>query len=326
MTAVTVLAGGVGGARFVRGLRDELSGTDSTITVVANTGDDLWLAGLRVCPDLDSLMYTLGGANDEVRGWGRQGESERVSAELEAYGVGWPWFTLGDLDIGTHIARSAMLRDGESLTAATARLASRWDLGVTLLPVTDHEVETHVRITDPDDGRIRDIHFEEWWVRYRAGVTAQRFIQRGVERAVATEETLAAISDADVVLLAPSNPVVSIGTILGIPGVRTALLGTRAPVVGISPIIGGSAVRGMANACLTTIGVEVSAAAVGAHYGARSAGGVLDGWLVDTTDEGSATVLQGSGIAVDGAPLWMTDPNATAALARAALGLAARLP
>ena len=163
-------------------------------------------------------------------------------------------------------------------------------------------------------------------MRYRAGVIAQRFVQRGVETAVATDETLAAISDADVVLLAPSNPVVSIGTILGIPGVRTALLGTRAPVVGISPIIGGSAVRGMANACLTTIGVEVSAAAVAAHYGAtirwRGARRLA---RRHRRSRLSPLVLHASGITVEAAPLWMTDPNATAAMARAALGLAARL-
>ncbi|MEY2849779.1 MAG: hypothetical protein RI885_2446 [Actinomycetota bacterium] len=330
MTRVTVLAGGVGGARFLRGLRAlagsdradldraDSDGADLDITVVANTGDDLWLAGLRVCPDLDSIMYTLGGANDEQRGWGRVGETERVSAELTAYGVGWPWFTLGDLDLGTHIARSSMLRDGLTLTEATARLSARWNLGVTLLPATDDEVETHV---DTSEGVI---HFEEWWVRHRAALPARRFIQRGVEGSRATGAATSAILDADVVLLAPSNPVVSIGTILGLPGIRGALAATTATVVGVSPIIGGSAVRGMAGACLTAIGVDTTAAAVALHYGPRRTGGVLDGWLVDETDAAALTEIEAAGIRAAAAPLWMHDVPATSAIASAALELAGR--
>src|SRR5919202_1547549 len=127
---IVVLAGGVGGARFVRGLRAARRSDPADITVIANTGDDLWLAGLRVAPDLDSLMYALAGVNDEGRGWGRAGESERVSAELAAYGVGWPLFTLGDLDLGTHIARTALLREGLPLSAVVERLTARWPLGV----------------------------------------------------------------------------------------------------------------------------------------------------------------------------------------------------
>ena len=273
-----------------------------------NTGDDMWLAGLRITPDLDSVMYTLAGANDEVRGWGRIGESERVSAELHEYGVGWPWFTLGDLDLGTHIARSSFLRDGLTLSEATARITARWDLGATLIPVTDDEVETHVRVEGDE------IHFQEWWTRHRATLPALDFVQRGVSSATATDESLAAIADADVVLVAPSNPVVSIGTILGIPGIRAALSATNAPVVGVSPIIGGAVVRGMADACLTAIGVATSAEAVAAHYGARAAGGLLDAWLIDDTDDASV-----DGIAVHKAPLWMRDLDTSAQLAADAL-------
>ncbi len=312
---ITVLAGGVGGARFVRGLRT-LPNTD--ITVVANTGDDLWLAGLKVCPDLDSIMYSLSGMNDEHRGWGRADESERVSAELTAYGIGWPWFTLGDLDLGTHIARSSLLRDGATLTEATARLTSRFDLGVRLLPVTDDEVPTNVEIVDPATGEVTLIHFEEWWVKHRAAIDARRFVQVGVERSRATDAALAAIGSADVVMFAPSNPVVSIGTILGIPGIVDALVETQAPVVGVSPIIGGSAVRGMADACLHAIGVATSAGAVALHYGSRN---LLDGWLVDEVDEGSLDQLEDAGIRGAAVPLWMTDDIATAHIARAALAL-----
>ena len=205
---------------------------------MANTGDDLWLAGLRVTPDLDSLMYALAGVNDDERGWGRAGETERVSAELTAYGVGWPWFTLGDLDLGTHIARSALLREGLPLSAVVERLTARWPLGVRLLPATDAEVETHVVTAEGE------LHFEEWWVRTRAALPALGFVQRGVEGATAAPGVREAILAADVVLLAPSNPVVSIGTVLGIPGIREALRDTRRPVVGLSPVIGGSVVRG----------------------------------------------------------------------------------
>ncbi|MCU1638558.1 MAG: 2-phospho-L-lactate transferase [Microbacteriaceae bacterium] len=323
MSRVTVLAGGVGGARFVRGLAHHLPGAE--ISVIANTGDDLWLAGLRVCPDLDSIMYTLGAANDEQRGWGRVGESERVSAELTAYGVGWPWFTLGDLDLGTHIARSALLRDGLTLTETTARLAARWNIGVRLLPVTDDEVETHVEIVDPETGAVRVIHFEEWWVRHRASVPARRFLHRGVDSATATEEALDALRTADIVLFAPSNPVVSIGTITAIPGITEAVRAASGPVIGIAPIIAGQAVRGMADACLRAIGVDTTASAVGRHYGAREAGGLLDGWLVDETDAASVAELEEAGIRTEAVPLWMTDVQASAAIAAAAVALAERL-
>jgi LPPG:FO 2-phospho-L-lactate transferase len=329
---ITVLAGGVGGARFLRGLRTQLrkaypngdGGSTAEITAVVNTGDDMWLTGLRVCPDLDSIMYTLGGANDDERGWGRKGESERVSAELTAYGIGWPWFTLGDLDLGTHIARSSFLRDGLTLTEATARLAERWNLGIRLLPMSDQSVETHVEIEL--DGRRRIVHFEEWWVKHRATVPAKRFIQVGVDAATPTPEVRHAIAHADFVLLAPSNPVVSIGTILGVPGMRAALREAKAPIVGVSPIISGAAVRGMADACLTAIGVETTAAAVAKHYGSRrrSTTGLLDAWLVDETDAASVPVLEAAGIRTRAVPLWMRDPDTSAQLAADAL--AAALP
>ena len=295
---VTVLAGGVGGSRFLRGVRAALraDAPDARITAVVNTGDDMWLAGLRITPDLDTITYALAGVNDEQRGWGRIGETERVAGELAAFGVGWPWFTLGDLDLGTHIARTAFLRDGLRLSEAMRRISARWPLGVELLPATDDEVETQV-VTD--DG---ELHFEEWWTRLHAGPAARAFVQRGVEDAIPAPGVLDAIAGADVVLLAPSNPVVSIGTILGIPGIRDAVAGTRAPVVGVSPIIGGAVVRGMADACLTAIGVATDAAAVARHYGARRvdgtpSGGLLDGWLVDEADADAVPALAADGIA-----------------------------
>ncbi|PZE75041.1 MULTISPECIES: 2-phospho-L-lactate transferase [unclassified Curtobacterium] len=318
--SVTVLAGGVGGGRFARGVRHLARQQDLDVTVVVNTGDDLWLTGLRVCPDLDSVMYALADANDTERGWGRAGESERVSAELTAYGVGWPWFTLGDLDLGTHIARTAMLRDGDDLTRATARLAARWALDVTLLPVTDDEVPTLVDVDRPDGTRDR-IHFEEWWVRHRAAIPTHGFVQQGVERASVSAAAAAAIRGADVVLLAPSNPVVSIGTMLGVPGVREALAAARGPVVGVAPVIGGRPVRGMADVCCAVAGVEATAAGIARHYGARRDGGLLDAWLVDEVDADAAAELQRDGLPARAVPLWMTDDDATADMTRAALAL-----
>jgi LPPG:FO 2-phospho-L-lactate transferase len=325
---VTVLSGGVGGARFTRGLlallRDRLpdgaGGTTAQVTVVANTGDDLWLHGVRVCPDLDTLMYTLGGAVHEGQGWGRREESTRTATDLAAYGLGWEWFTLGDLDLATHLARTSLLRAGEPLSRVTARLAERWRPGVRLLPMSDDEVETHV-VTD--DGTI---HFEEWWVRHRAAVPARGFVQVGVEHATPAPGVLEALTEADVVLLPPSNPVVSVGTILGVPGVRDALRTSAAPVVGVSPVVGGAPVRGMADACLAAIGVATQAGAVARHLGLRADGGVLDAWLVDDADAHSVPALVAEGWRAAAAPTLMTDVPATARIADAALALVDRAP
>ncbi|WP_461186636.1 2-phospho-L-lactate transferase [Arthrobacter sp. Z4-13] len=327
---VTVLAGGVGGARFLRGLRhhlrqvmpDGMGGTTAEITAVINTGDDMWLTGLRVCPDLDSVMYALAGVNDESRGWGRDGETERVSAELAAYGVGWPWFTLGDLDLGTHITRSHLLRAGLPLSQVTRRLASRWDIGMELLPMSDEEVETHVALDGPTTGVPEIVHFEEWWVRHRAQRPAREFLQAGLSEAAPAPGVLAAISGADAVILAPSNPVVSIGTILNVPGIREAIQATPAPVLGISPIISGAAVRGMADACLAAIGVRTGADAVALHYGARSAGGILDAWLIDSADAELSDLIAGAGVRPVVVPLWMNDVQTSADLSATALGAA----
>lgn len=312
---VTVLGGGVGGGKFMLGMRRALEGTASRLRAVVNTGDDMWLAGLRITPDLDSIMYALAGVNDTERGWGRTGESERVSAELQAWGVGWPWFTLGDLDLGAHISRTSWLREGVPLTEVVRRLTARWPIGAELIPATDDEVETHVVLADGTE-----MHFQEWWTRHRAKLPARAFVQRGLDAAAASTAALEAIAEADVIVLAPSNPVVSIGTIVALPGMRDALLAAEAPIVGVSPIIGGAVVRGMADECLTAIGVETSAEAVGRHYGARSAGGLLDGWLVDEVDAGAEI----PGVQVHAVPLWMRDEELSSRIARQALELAGR--
>jgi LPPG:FO 2-phospho-L-lactate transferase len=321
---LTALAGGIGGARFLRGLLHHLRAApdaerrSATVTVVGNTADDITLHGLRVCPDLDTVMYTLGGGAEESQGWGRRHETFTVAEELAAYGAEPRWFALGDRDMATHVLRTQMLGLGYTLSEVTAALCERWRPGVTLLPMSDDPVETHVVIADAGaEGGQRAVHFQEWWVRLHASVEAQRIVAVGAEQARPAPGVLEALRDADVVLLPPSNPVVSIGTILAVPGVRDALRGTRAPVVGVSPVIGGAPVRGMADACLRTLGLPATAAAVGGLYA-----DLLDGWLVDTADASLTALPGGARARVLARPLLMTDVDAAAAIAGAALDLA----
>jgi LPPG:FO 2-phospho-L-lactate transferase len=310
---ITVLAGGVGAARFLGGLKR--AAPDAEITVIGNTGDDITLFGLRVCPDLDTVMYTLGGGINTEQGWGRADEGFTVRAELAAYGASPDWFTLGDRDFATHILRSQLLASGQPLSAVTDVLCRRWQPGVRLLPMSDDPVETHVVLRD-DAGERTVVHFQEWWVRMRAETPAAEIIALSAAQAVPAPGVLDAIGRADVVLFPPSNPVVSIGTILAVPGIRAAVAAKT--VVGVSPIIGGSPVRGMADACLTAIGVETSAAAVAAHYGPD----LINGWLVDDQDKAAADDPALAGIGVRALPLYMRDLPATTAIARAALELA----
>jgi LPPG:FO 2-phospho-L-lactate transferase len=337
MRAITVLSGGMGGARFLQGLWHGIRGgslpgvaADATVTVIANTADDLWVHGLKVCPDLDTVMYTLGDGIDPGRGWGRRDETWSIAAELSEYGVEPTWFGLGDRDVATHLVRTQMLDAGYSLSEVTQALCRRWlspGFGdrLRLLPMTDDRVETHVAIADDAaaSGR-RVVHFQEYWVRLRAEVPAETVVFVGLDSATPAPGVIDAITDADLVLLPPSNPVVSVGTILGVPRVREALAATSAPVVGLSPIVGGSHVRGMAEQMLTSIEVEVSAGGVGLHYGARTSGGVLDGWLVDETDAAEVSRVEAAGIACRAVPLMMTDPDATAAMAASAVDLVQR--
>ncbi|WP_003893221.1 2-phospho-L-lactate transferase [Mycolicibacterium smegmatis] len=321
---ITVLVGGVGGARFLLGVQNLLGlgsfadgPSKHELTAVVNIGDDAWMHGVRICPDLDTCMYTLGGGIDPERGWGHRNETWNAKEELAAYGVQPDWFGLGDRDLATHLVRSQMLRAGYPLSQVTEALCKRWQPGARLLPASDERSETHVVITDPTDGERRAIHFQEWWVRYRAKVPTHSFAYVGADQATAGPGVVEAIGDADIVLLAPSNPVVSIGPILQIPGIRGALRSTSAPVIGYSPIIAGKPLRGMADECLKVIGVESTSQAVGEFFGARAGTGLLDGWLVHEGDH-----AQIEGVKVKAVPLLMTDPEATAAMVRAGLDLA----
>lgn len=314
MQRIVVLAGGVGGARFLRGLKS--AAPDAEVTVIGNTGDDIHLFGLKVCPDLDTVMYTLGGGIDEEQGWGRTDESFAVKEELAAYGVGPDWFGLGDRDFATHIVRTQMLGAGYPLSEVTEALCSRWQPGVRLLPMTDDRVETHVAVDL--DGERRAVHFQEYWVRLRASVEAHAIVPVGADQAKPAPGVLDALAEADVILFPPSNPVVSVGTILAVPGIREAIAEAGVPVVGLSPIVGDAPVHGMADKVLAAIGVESSAAAVAQHYGS----GLLDGWLIDTVDAGAVQAVEDAGIRCRAVPLMMDGPEATALMAREALDLA----
>ncbi|RFD25898.1 2-phospho-L-lactate transferase [Mycobacterium uberis] len=327
---VTVLVGGSGGARFLLGIQQLLglgqfgpqqcpntSAADHELTAVVNIGDDAWMHGLRVCPDLDTCMYTLGVGVDPQRGWGQCNETWHAKEELARYGVQPDWFELGDRDLATHLVRTQMLNAGYPLSEITTALCNRWQPGARLVPASDDRCETHVVITDPIDESRRMIHFQEWWVRYRTQVPTHSFAYIGAEKASVTTEVVTAIADADIILVAPSNPVVSIGAILAIPGIRGTLRAATAPVVGYSPIIGGKPLRGMADECLAVIGVQCTAAAVGQHYGARCATGILDCWLVHEDDRAEI-----DGVTVRSIPLLMRDPKATADMVSAGLELA----
>ncbi|MET0452072.1 MAG: 2-phospho-L-lactate transferase [Mycobacterium sp.] len=329
---VTVLVGGVGGARFLLGAQqylglgqfaDTATGPEGEheLTAIVNVGDDAWMHGVRICPDLDTCMYTLGGGIDPERGWGHANETWHAKEELAAYGVQPDWFGLGDRDLATHLVRSQMLRAGYPLSQVTEALCARWQPGARLLPVTDDRSETHVVVTDPEPGAEPDarraIHFQEWWVRYHAKLPTHGFAFVGADAATAAPGVAEAIAEADVVFLAPSNPVVSVGAILAVPGIRGALRSTTAPVIGYSPIIAGRPLRGMADECLSVIGVETTSEAVGRHFGARSGVGILDGWLIDDGDEAAV-----DGVDVRPIPLLMSSPEATAEMVRSGIELA----
>ncbi|MER7478479.1 2-phospho-L-lactate transferase [Streptomyces sp. NPDC126510] len=311
---IVVLAGGIGGARFLRGLKRAVP--DADITVIGNTGDDIHLFGLKVCPDLDTVMYTLGGGINEEQGWGRTDETFHLKEELAAYGVGPEWFGLGDRDFATHIVRTQMIGAGYPLSAVTQALCDRWKPGVRLLPMSDDRVETHVAVEI--DGETKAIHFQEYWVRLRASVPARAVVPVGADQAKPAPGVLEAIGEADVILFPPSNPVVSIGTILAVPGIREAIADAGVPVVGLSPIVGDAPVRGMADKVLAAVGVESTATAVAEHYGS----GLLDGWLVASVDAGAVERVEAAGIRCRAVPLMMSDAHATARMAQEALALA----
>jgi LPPG:FO 2-phospho-L-lactate transferase len=306
-----VLAGGIGAARFLRGLTAVAT---SPVIAIVNVGDDLERHGLHVSPDLDSITYWLAEVIDPTRHWGRADERYVVAAELERFGES-RWFTLGDRDLATHIYRTMRLREGASLSAVSDEIARAFGLPLRLLPATDDPVATRI---DTDDGR--DLHFQEYWVGERAAPAVAGVRLAGADDARPAPGVVEALVDADAILVAPSNPVVSIGTILAVPGIREALRATPAPVVGVSPIVGGAVVRGMADRLLPAVGAEVSAAGVARHYG-----DLLDGWVVDDRDRDAVDELGDMALHVAVTDTMMDDPRVAADLAAACLALARRI-
>jgi LPPG:FO 2-phospho-L-lactate transferase len=305
---VVALAGGIGAARFLRGLVRAVDPAE--LTVVGNTGDDLRLHGLHVSPDLDTIVYTLGGGVHPDQGWGRADETLVVSTELrERYGSP-AWFTLGDRDLATHLVRTRILAGGGTLSDATRTIAGAWHLPFALLPMTDDPVATHIRTTD---GRV--LHFQEWWVGEHARSDVAEVWLEGARHARPAPGVLEALAAADVVVLCPSNPVVSIGTILDVPGIRAAL--AAPPVVGVSPIVGGAVVRGMADRLLPATGSDVSALAVAQRYA-----DFLDGWVIDEKDANLAEDVAALGLSVAVTDTIMGSPEVAEAVARTALALA----
>jgi LPPG:FO 2-phospho-L-lactate transferase len=306
---LVALAGGVGAARFLRGLlrvRDP-----GGVVVVGNTGDDLRMHGLAVSPDLDSVAYTLAGLADEERGWGLAGETWNVREALVRLGEPG-WFALGDRDIATHLLRTRLLAEGATLSAATAALCERLGVPVRLLPMSDQPVETRVEVDGP--GGPEDLGFQEWWVGRQARDPVRRVRFEGVERARPAPGVLEAIAAASGVVLCPSNPVVSIAPILAVPGVRAAIQAAPCRVVAVTPIVGGAPVRGMADRLLPAWGIEVSARGVAGLYA-----GLADAFVLDAVDAEQAADVAALGLEPVVVPTLMRTVEDAAALAKAAL-------
>lgn len=310
---MVVLAGGYGGAKLSHGmaLASSARAVPPELVVIVNTGDDLELHGLAVSPDLDTVMYTLAGlANDET-GWGVRGETWSTGAMLERYGAE-TWFGLGDRDMATHIRRTQLRRAGATLTEVTAELCRRLDVPAHLLPMTDDEVRTEIRT--PDGW----LEFQEYFVKRGQADEVLEVRRRGIETARPTVPVLDAVASADLIVLAPSNPFVSVGTILALPGMLAALLDATAPIVAVSPVVGGAALRGPADKMLRSLGGTASAAGVVVHY-RETYPGLVDTFVVDEVDAADVSALEASGAAVELLPTVMRTHDDRRALAAAIL-------
>ncbi len=312
MATIAALAGGVGAARFLRGLVRAMPPEE--VVVVGNTGDDEMFHGLHVSPDLDTVTYTLAGAVGAT-GWGLADDTFRT---LEAYArYGEPtWFRLGDADLATHLYRTSRLREGATLTEVTTEIALAWDVKAKLLPMTDDRVATVIDVAGAEGGEPVTMAMQEWFVRERAQppVAAVRF--EGAAQANPGPAVLDALAEADAVLLCPSNPVISIGPILALPGVRDVLRSRRARVVGVSPIIRGATVKGPADRLMAAAGIEVSCAGVASIYA-----DICATLMVDESDADRVPDVERHGVRAAVAPILMRDADGAAALARRALDL-----
>ena len=314
---VAVLAGGVGAARFLNGLVTVVAA--ESVTAIVNTGDDTQLHGLDISPDLDTITYTLAGAIDPDRGWGLAGETWTSMEALQRYVAVRPdgsaaaptWFNLGDRDLATHFYRTARRAEGASLTEVTAEIAEAWGLELRILPMTDDRFRTLIRLADSGD----EVAFQDYFVRLRHGVPVSGI--RFDHAAEPSGDALHAIDSADVVVIAPSNPLVSIGPIRALPGVDDALARRRSSVVAVSPIVGGAALKGPADRMLTELGMEASVVGVARLYAP-----IADALVVDPVDAHLADAVRAAGLRCIVEPSIMSTPERAAALASACLAAA----
>jgi len=312
---ITALAGGVGAARFLAGLSAVVDPGD--VTAVVNTGDDIDLHGLRICPDLDTVTYTLAGAINPETGWGLAGESWEALGALGRYETARPagsaagatWFGLGDRDLATHLYRTGRLAEGAPLSAVVAEIAAAWGVGVRLLPMSDERVRTMVTVEEGEIG------FQDYFVGRRHGVSIRGVRFAGVEAARAASGVIDAIAAAEVVVICPSNPIVSIAPIRAVPGVEEALVAARDRVVAVSPIVAGAALKGPADRMLAELGHEVSVVGVARIYAP-----VASRLVVDDADAGLAAAVEAEGVACTVVPTIMSGRPEAAALARAVVG------
>ena len=311
---VIALAGGVGAGKFLRGLQRVVDPDD--VTVVVNTGDDVTLHGLHISPDVDSVMYWLAGEADRERGWGRGGETFRSLGEVKRLG-GASWFGLGDLDLATHLVRTQLLSEGRSLTEATDHLRRRLGVDATILPMSDDPVATMIHAVTPE-GEGMYMHFQVYWVQRGARDEVKAIRYEGADDAAPAPGVIEAVAAADAVLICPSNPVVSIGPILALPGMRDAVRARRDRVAGVTPIVAGAPLRGMADRLMPAAGLEVTALGAGRAYA-----DLLSGWVVDERDAGLADRIESElAVRVAVTDAVMHDDEAAERLARQALDLA----
>jgi LPPG:FO 2-phospho-L-lactate transferase len=308
MTGVAVLAGGVGAARLLAGLVRAVP--PGEVTAIVNVGDDMVLHGLEISPDLDTVVYTLAGAIDLERGWGLAGETWQAMGTLGRY-AGESWFALGDRDLGTHLYRTQRRSEGAALSTVTAEIAAAWGLELTVMPVSDDPVRTRLTLSSGDE-----IDFQDYFVRRRHSVAVSAVRFAGAPEARPAPGVLEAVAAADTVVVAPSNPIVSIGPVLAVPGVREAVTARRSSVVAVSPLVGGRALKGPADRLMRELGHEDSVVGVARLY-APFAGTLV----IDAEDAGLAGAVEAEGLRCIVTDTIMRDPDAAAALCRAALGL-----
>jgi LPPG:FO 2-phospho-L-lactate transferase len=315
MMKVVALAGGVGGAKLADGLAQALP--PENLTVIVNTGDDFEHLGLKISPDLDTVCYTLAGLANPVTGWGRAGETFNMLESLGKLG-GPTWFGLGDHDLATHLERTLRLKNGQSLSQVTRDFCTAWGVGPTVLPMSDDLLST---LVETDQGVLA---FQDYFVRRKCEPVVRGFRFDGLEKAAPAPGVLEALQQANLVVICPSNPWVSIDPILALPGIQSSLLG-QALVIAVSPIIGGKTVKGPAAKMYTELGIEPSALAVARHYGPRSGRGLLAGFVLDQVDLELLETVAAEGIQPYATDTFMVSPQDRLRLAQEILSFGERL-